>query len=350
MRYSTIAIGILLLASAISACTTATHTPATMSKALAAAPDSPLVWPAPPVAPRIRFVASVASGADMGIKDSLWKRFRNFVAGEEDTFFVRPTAVATRGEALYVADAGAPALWIFDPPRQKIRRVTAAGDRQLASPVAVALGTQERIYLADSFHRSVFVYDPSGRLLNTWSDENFQRPAGLAYDAAADRLFIADSAAHRVWMYTGDGRRLGSIGQRGSQRGEFNFPTHVAVDSAGSVYVTDALGFRIQIFTRDGQFLSAFGRHGNGSGDFSSPKGVASDSDGHIYVVDALFDTVQIFDRGGRLLLNFGEHGTQAGQFWLPGGLFIDSQDRIYVADAYNRRVQVFQYLRGTGG
>ncbi len=346
MRVLAIAISVLTLGSTMTACTVTTHTPSA-SPAVASAPGP--VWPAPPLAPRIRFVASVTGAHDLGIKASLWKRLRRFIAGEEETFFVRPTDVATRGEALYVADAGGSALWILDPPQQRIRRVTAAGKQQLVSPVAVAPGSGDRIYVADSYHRRVFVYDAKGQFLNYWADDEFKRPAGLAFDAAADRLYIADSAAHRVWVYTADGRRISSIGRRGAAQGEFNFPTHVAVGGGGKVYVTDALGFRIQMFTGDGQFIGAFGRHGNGSGDFSAPKGVASDSEGHVYVVDALFDAVQIFNGNGRLLLSFGEHGRQPGQFWLPGGLFIDPQDRIFIADAFNRRIQIFQYLGGTG-
>ena len=346
MRVLAISIGLLTFTSAITACTTATPT---ASEAPPVTSASSLVWPAPPLSPRIRFVASVMGARDLGIKPSWWKRLTRFITGDEDTFFVRPTDVAIRGEALYVADAGAPALWIIDPSKRRVQRVIMAGKQQLVSPVAVVRGSGDRIYLADSYHRKVFVYDTKGRLLSTLAHDEFKRPAGLAYDAATDRLYIADSAAHRVWVYAGNGRRIiGPIGRRGVAQGEFNFPTHVAVGGDGTVYVTDALGFRIQMFSADGRFIGAFGQHGNGSGDFAAPKGVASDSAGHVYVVDALFDTVQIFDRSGQLLLDFGGHGTQPGEFWLPGGLFIDSRDRIYVADAYNRRIQVFQYLGGT--
>ncbi len=341
MRASAKPIYLLFIMSVLAACSTIENTVPDTATAAS------LVWPSPPLEPRIRFLTSVTRGRDLGIKFSFWRRMRNFVRGDEEMLFVRPADVAARGDALYVADVGAPALWILDPRRQRTRRVSAAGAQQLVSPVAVTLDPGDRVFLADSYHRKVFVYDSNGELQSVVSDQRFERPAGLAYDSGADLLYVADSAAHRVWVIDGAGNLERAIGRRGVAPGEFNYPTHVAIGRDNTVYVTDALGFRIQTFTRDGRFVSSFGRHGDGSGDFAAPKGVAGDSDGHVYVVDALFDTVQIFDSGGRLLLNFGSHGAHAGQFWLPGGIFIDADDRIYVADGYNQRIQVFQYLKG---
>jgi len=131
--------------------------------------------------------------------------------------------------------------------------------------------------------------------------------------------------------------------------GQFNHPTHLALDASGALLVTDALNFRIQALSQDGAFLWKFGHQGNGSGDFAAPKGIAADAGGHYYVVDALFDLVQIFDQRGQLLLVFGERGEQPGQLMLPRGIFVSEQDKVYVADAYNHRVQVFQGAIATG-
>ena len=308
-----------------------------------------LVWPPPPQRPRIRFIKTVAHPADLGIQPSFWQRIMEFLAGREEEWFIRPTGVAATGRTLYVADPGSQALWILNPEAGQFRRIREAGGQQLVSPVAVAMGRGERIYLADSFLAKIFVYRGDGTLAGTIADPDLKRPAGVAYDPVRDRLYVADSAAHRVWIFTGDGRPAGTIGQRGAGDGEFNFPSHVAVDKNGTLYVTDSLGFRIQFFSPDGRFAGQFGRHGDNSGDFASPKGVALDSEGHIYVAEALFDAVQIFDQRGRFLLAFGERGLGPGQFWLPGGLYIDGRDQIYVADAYNQRIQIFQYLAGGG-
>ena len=312
-----------------------------------AAPE--LTWPAPPARPRIRFVRTVSGPADLGIRPSFWERIGGVLAGRDPDAFVRPTGVAARDGVLYVADPGVPALWILDSRAGRSRRVTEVGGQPFVSPVAVALAPGGQVFLADSALARVFRLDGTGRIQATVADPGLRRPAGVAYDAARDRLYVADSAAHRVFVFAGDGQLVAEIGHRGTEPGEFNFPTHLAVAQDGELLVTDALGYRVQRFAPDGGPAGHFGRHGDTAGDFASPKGVALDSEGHIYVVEALFDAIQVFDRSGQYLLGFGERGVRQGQFWLPGGLFIDPQDRIYVGDAYNRRVQVFQYVRGDG-
>jgi DNA-binding beta-propeller fold protein YncE len=289
----------------------------------------------------------VAQPEDLGIEPSFWKRVGAFFVGTEKEWLIRPTGVAAKGPVIYVADPGAQAVWILDSAMGRWHSIDEADGQPLVSPVAVAAGRNDRIYVADSYLAKVFIYDNSRVLTGRIESPHLGRPAGLAYDDKHNHLYVADSIVHGIWIFDGDGRPLGMIGQRGTEQGTFNFPTHVAVDAEGTVYVTDALNFRLQLFDAGGRFEGQFGRHGKFSGDFASPKGVAVDSKGHIYVVDALFDAVQIFDREGRYLLTFGERGIERGQFWLPSGLFIDSRDHIYVSDAYNQRIQIFEYLPG---
>ena len=306
-----------------------------------------LVWPKPPAEPRIRYLRSLSGPQDWGITKSFFRRMMDALAGKGQEHFVRPTGVAERDGVLYVADPGAQTLWILDAAQNRLVKVVEAGKAALVSPVAVALHPDGAVFVADTSLSKVFLLDRAGKLMRIAAQDGSERPAGLAYDPGTQRLYVADSAKHQIAVYGPNGYLVRTWGRRGMQDGEFNHPTHIALDQTGTLLVTDALNFRIQAFDQEGRFLWKLGRHGDGSGDFAAPKGLAADSAGHVYVVDALFDTAQIFDRDGTFLLAFGERGTQAGQFWLPGGLFINAQDKIYVADAYNQRVQVF--LSGPG-
>ena len=345
MARRTLGVALLLVAVLVGGCGPAASRSAPAEEVAA----GKFVWPQPPAPPRIRFVKTVARPADLGVKPSFFERLGQLILGREEEWLIRPTAVVARGPVLYVADPGAQALWVLDEQAGRFRKIQKAKERPLVSPVAIAVGPDGHVYLADSFLAKIFIYNADLRLAATINDSGLLRPAGLAFDARRNRLYVADSVAHRIMIYTGEGTPVGAIGQRGAGDGEFNFPTHVAVDRAGTTYVTDSLGFRVQAFSPDGRFVSRFGRHGDSSGDFAMPKGIALDSEGHIYVVETLFDAVQIFDRRGQFLLAFGERGLGPGQFWLPAGVFIDPQDRIYVADAYNQRIQIFQYLAGGG-
>jgi DNA-binding beta-propeller fold protein YncE len=301
------------------------------------------VWPKPPAPVRIRFLKSVATPTDWGVSQSFFRHLLDALTGNKDLHLVRPTGVVERDGMLYVADPGALSLFLFDARQNNAFRVSRIGEETLVSPVALALGPADTLFLADSRLKKVYALDRQGQLRQVVAQQGLQRPAALAYDAVSERLYVADSMAHHVLVYALDGRLLQTIGRNGRANGEFNSPTHLAVTGNGTLLVTDALNFRVQAFDREGRFLWKFGKVGDGAGDFAAPKGVAADSAGEVLVVDALFDAVQIFNQNGTLLLGFGEHGVRPGQFWLPGGLFVDPQDTVYVADAYNQRIQVFQ-------
>ena len=304
-----------------------------------------LVWPKAPAQTRIRYLRSVHGPQDWGITQSAWRRLVDAVSGRGAESFVRPSAVAERAGVLYVADPGAQALWLLDAPRQRSTRLTHVGQQALISPVALALGSGDTVFLADTGLQKVFLLDRDGTLIRTFSTQGLERPAGLAWDETARRLFVLDSVKHRIAVFDGNGALLRNLGESGNQNGQFNHPTHLALDGGAThdaLLVSDALNFRVQALDQQGAFIWKFGQNGNGTGDFAAPKGIASDSAGHIYVVDALFDAVQIFDRQGQLLLAFGEHGGDRGQFALPSGIYISATDHVYVADAYNQRVQIF--------
>ncbi|MDO8774099.1 MAG: 6-bladed beta-propeller [Burkholderiaceae bacterium] len=308
-----------------------------------------LVWPKPPATPRIRYLQSVSGAQDWGIERSWLRRLADVLTGTGAEQFVRPSAVAEADGVLYVADPGARSLWILDRPRNRATRLTQIGNEPLVSPVALALRADGAVFVADTALKKIFLLDRDGALIRTITSQALERPAGLAWDEGARRLYVIDSVRHRITVFDVDGAFVRHIGEVGQGDGQFNHPTHIALDAGGALLVTDTLNFRLQTMSRDGRFIRKFGHAGNGAGDFAAPKGVAVDADAHYYVVDALFDAVQIFDKMGQLLLGFGEHGEHPGQFTLPRGIFISTEDKVYVADAYNHRVQVFQGAVATG-
>jgi sugar lactone lactonase YvrE len=314
----------------------------------AAAKPSPAtagpVWPPPPASPCIAYLKSIKGPADLGIKPPPLSRFTRWVTGSGDapSRLNKPFGVAVddAGDLLFT-DTGANTACCVDRAGKKWLRWEQAGKTRFTSPVAVARH-RETVFVADSVAGKVLAFDLKGKPLFEITRE-LGRPSGLAM--FADKLYVADSQRHQVVVCNLRGELLSRFGRRGSAPGEFNFPTHLAVDADGRLYVTDSLNCRIEVFTPAGEFQRSIGSAGDGPGTFSRPKGVAVDRHGHVYVVDAVFDNVQIFDNQGRLLLHWGETGSDPGQFWLPNGIAIGNDDNIYVADSYNQRVQVFKYI-----
>jgi len=310
-----------------------------------------LVWPPKPLPTRIRYVGSISSPDDVKLdqKKSFWERFWEVLHGpEEGNKQAKPMAVVVDSKGrMSVVDPAGQQVHVYDRREGDYRVITDA-DVPLLLPIALAIDDKDNLYVSDGKLKTVCVFSPTGDYLRSIGSENqLERPTGIAIDTEHRLLYVLDTPAHDIKVFNLDDGSLQRVfGTRGEEAGEFNYPTYASVDKRGRLYITDTLNGRIQIFDHTGEFINEFGRFGDGAGDFSTPKGVAVDSDGNIYVADAGFDNFQIFNEQGQLLLFIGTTGQAPGEFWTPTGLFMDNNDRLYVADSFNGRVQIFQYLK----
>jgi len=306
----------------------------------------PIQWPAPPDAPRIRYIGAL-SGQE-SLKKPKPFSFKAILTGPEPTIaFSTPTSVAVRGQRIYVADGQNHAVYLMDLQSREFRTIGVGGPHPLQWRADLAF-VGENLAVADSMQAAVLFFTLEGQFIKAIGNSVLKRPVALAYREATGELWVLDTAQHAVIVFDGQGRELRRIGQRGEEPGAFNYPAGLAYNDQLGYIIADSMNFRVQLFDDDGLSKSAFGRKGDAAGDFSLPRDVAVDSEGHIYVLDNQFENIQIFTEVGKLLMAWGAEGRGPGQFYLPGGLFIDESDRIWVADTYNRRVQVFQYLRET--
>jgi DNA-binding beta-propeller fold protein YncE len=306
----------------------------------------PIVWPAAPERPRIRYIGALRGESSLGAQPSGWEAVRAALAGPRPQVeFSHPSAIAVAGARVFVADIGLGVVHLLDLDQRRYLALRGSATDPMRVPIDVAVVPGNRLVVVDRGRATVEIFDLDGNWLTTRRWPEIQAPVAAAWDAAENTLWLADAATHACFACTLDGAVKGYFGTRGGRRGEFNFPTALAWHAGIGLVVADAMNFRVQVFDAAGQPTAMFGHKGDAAGDFSRPRGVAIDSDGHIYVVDNQFENVQVFDAQGQLLLSFGQEGDQPGEFSLPAGISIDSRDRIWIADSYNHRVQVFQYL-----
>ena len=309
-----------------------------------------IVWPKPPEIPRIRFIAAVSRPQDLGIRPGVFRRIFDYLTGKTEVPMVAPYGVETDSAGrLYVVDTFLRTVHVFDVKGSNYY-LFPSDKANLVSPIDIAIETARgTIYVSDSKEGVVKIFKDGGKSVGGEMGKGILgRPTGIAVNQKTSELLVVDTLKATIFRFDlADHQLKGKFGGSGDAQGELNFPTNIYVNSDGIIFATDSLNFRIQEFTPEGDFRGAFGSLGAGPGHFSRPKGVAVDSDGNIYVVDGLFDNIQVFDREFRLLMAFGRPGDGYGEFWLPTGIFIDQNDRIYVSDTYNKRVQIFQYLKG---
>lgn len=308
-----------------------------------------LIWPPPPETPRIQFVASVSAPRDMGIRKSIFRKMIDYMMGQKPSAMVSPYGIDVDREGrVYIVDTFLRTVHVFDVPGNGYYQFPKEPG-SLQFPVDISIDHDTGlIYLTDSQAKVVKIYKNRGKsFVGLLGRGDLERPTGIAINKKTNELLVVDTLSANIVRYALDsGTMKGFFGLPGKQPGHFHYPTNIFTTSDGRFVVSDSLNFRVQVFSPRGLPLTVFGGRGNRPGSFARPRGVAVDSDGNIYVVDALFDVVQIFDAAGRLLMDFGGPGTDAGKFWLPTGITIDAHDVIYISDSFNHRVQVFKYLK----
>ncbi len=306
-----------------------------------------IAWPDPPARPRVRFVRSYYGPSDIVKKSFI---LDSVLGGTGYISFGKPMGVyMDKRDRLYVVDTSKKTVFILDSKNRSFNALNIRGRMAFNMPVVTATDSKGNIFVTDSANAQIVMFNSGGRYLkHVFRGTKWTRPTGITIDKKRGRIYVADTQKHKIHVFDETSlRHIQTIGgTRGSEEGEMNFPTHMAVNNNnGDLLVTDTMNARVQIFDFKGRFKLAIGQFGDGAGMFARPKGVAIDSEDHIYVVDAGFNNVQVFDYEGQVLMSFGGYGQDRGHLILPAGLHIDKDDFIYVSDSFNQRINVYEFL-----
>jgi sugar lactone lactonase YvrE len=282
-------------------------------------------WPTFPDDPHLQFVRSINTSQDVAPVQA--SGLEKLVFGKElekAAVVGKPYGVAMKGGRIYVADIGSNCVEVLDLRKKETLLVGASGLNALKRPVAVAVGDDNTMYVADIGRGTIMVYGPDGRYTQAFGHPNF-KPSSLA--VFGDRLYVTDLNSQKVDVFDRrDGKLLLSFGSVGDEDGQFRLPIGVATDSKGDVYVVDMLRCRLQKFSPEGKFIGAVGAMGKVAGSFARPKHVAVDSEGTVYVVDAAFQNVQMFNQKFELLMHFGAAGDYPGAMDMPVGVCVSDE------------------------
>lgn len=309
-----------------------------------------LRWPLPPDPARVKFVRAFRQDEDL--KSSAFRSaMRALVSDTTRGLIDQPTglALSVDEKTLYVVSPTATPIVAVDLAAGKMRKFADRKETRPASAYGVAVDGEDNVYVSDSSSDVVRVYKRDGDLLRK-IEGHLDRPTGIAVDRRRQLVYVVsgaerESQEHRVEVFSLKGQHLRSIGTRGTNPGEFNFPTQLAVTKSGSLLVVDMLNFRVQEFDGEGNLVGLFGSSGQGPGQFDKAKGVATDAFGNIYVTDSQLGIVQMFNPKYQVLMAFGGKLEKLGYMLLPTAIVIDSKNTIYVADYAGRCVSEYQLV-----
>jgi sugar lactone lactonase YvrE len=252
-------------------------------------------------------------------------------------------------------------------------------DARFNSPAGVAVDSSGNVYVADTLNNTLRKITASG-VVSTLAGSpgtsgsvdgpggaaSFLGPQGLAIDGSGN-LYVADTNNHtirKVLPSTGVVTTVaGLAGNAGSADGagslaQFNFPSGLAVDGAGTLYVADTENHTIRQILPSGTVSTLAGLAGNSGGAdgtgsaarFNSPSELAVNPSGNIDVADTDNFTIrEVIPSTGAVSTLAGLARTSGSadglgsevRFFHPAGIAVGASSNLYVADTNNDTVRV---------
>jgi len=319
-----------------------------------------------------------------------------------------PAAQASLNVPMHVIFDSAGNLYVADSGNNRVRKIDPSGvittvagtsvrgfagdggsavEARLNMPVALALGADGTLFIADSGNNRVRAVDPQSRIrtvagggIGDGGDPRqavLNLPYGVAVDAQG-HLYIADTHHHRIRrvIWSQESPRIETIagtgvsGFNGDERpaveAQLNFPRGLAVDALGNLYVADTFNHRVRKITPEGMIttVAGTGRAGfSGDGDLAVraelrfPLAVAVDVEGRLYIADAGNNRVRRVDRDGTIttIAGTGKRGFEgddgpavAAALDTPAALAFDKDGHLLIADMGNHRLRRVDLSSGT--
>ena len=198
---------------------------------------------------------------------------------------------------------------------------------------AVAVDSQDRIYVNSRSEHPMVVFDRDGNFLASWGEDILKDPHGIFIDSK-DHIYCVERNTHVMRKFTTDGELLMTLGTPDSpaEDGEpFNLPTDLALGPDGEMFITDGYGnTRVHKYSPDGEFIMSWGTPGTGPGEFDLPHSVWVDRHNRVMVADRANNRIQFFTLDGEYIEEWGD-------LRHPDDIFIDSNDIVYIAELDQR-------------
>ena len=254
----------------------------------------------------------------------------------------------------------------------------------MRAPQGLAIDRQGNLFIADTFNNRVRKIDPATSIITTAVGNGnfaFSGDSGLAVDAALrhptalavgsqDRLFIADTLNHRVRLLDPATQRVDTVAGNGTPElsgdgglaeaaGLFQ-PEGIALDGQGNLFIADTANHRIrrvEVFTQvidtvAGTEVDSFVGDG-GLAKFATlrtPEGIVLDGDNNVIISDTGNRRIRVINSDTDLIdtvagngsANYsGDGGTaKSAALFALGGTAHDAAGNLFIADTSNHRIR----------
>lgn len=198
---------------------------------------------------------------------------------------------------------------------------------------AVAVDSQDRVYVYSRSEHPMIVFDRDGNFLTSWGDDILKDAHGIFIDAE-DNIYCVERETHVMRKFTTEGELLMTLGtpdEAGAEGEPFNLPTDFALGPDGEMFISDGYGnARIHKYSPDGELIKSWGKPGTGPGEFDLPHCVRVDPRNRVMVADRSNNRIQFFTLDG-------EYIEEWGNLLQPDTIFIDEDELVYIAELDQR-------------
>ncbi|MBD3670858.1 MAG: hypothetical protein HUJ29_08795 [Gammaproteobacteria bacterium] len=249
------------------------------------------------------------------------------------------------GNKLYVADTDNDLIQVLNA--QSLKPTGTIGRGLLDSPHDLAFGPNGRLYVADSHHDRILVFDvskPLARHVGTVA-RDFASPEGIAFDVHG-RMLVSNAGSNTILVLSHQRpvvlKRLGGYGQ---DPGQFRRPHDIETSIDGRIFIADPGNHRIQIFSPNLTYMTSLDT-GRGYR-LRDPKYLAIHRNGWLAVANEGRHQVLLFDAALNLIgqIGNGRPGRTRSQLNAPEGVAMHEQD-LWIADSGNHRILHYRLTR----
>jgi len=213
-----------------------------------------------------------------------------------------------------------------------------AGSGQVKQPGGVAIAATGILYVADIANNRIeeFAGASSTPVQFGGMAGQFFAPASVAETPGGYTYYVVNTGDSTIEKYSDSGEYLASFGTPGSENGQLDDPTGVAVAPNGNIYVADTRNSRIEEFTSAGAYVTQW------SPKWGEPWGVVVASNGNLYVTNSEYNRVEEYTSSGTLVTEWSSLGSERKGLYDPRGIALNASGNVYVADSHNNRVVEF--------
>ncbi len=265
---------------------------------------------------------------------------------------------------LYAVDRDGNRIQVFDKNGTFLFTFGQKGnaDGQFLVPYGLDVDQAGNVWVADRGNQRVQKFDSQGNFILKFGNNDghpssalgkFDNPRHVEVDKQLKYVYVADSKNNRIQQFDVNGNFVKVIGGSGTQKGQFNLPTTIEMDSKGNFYVNERGNERVQKFDSNWNPILMWGSKGSGNDQFCHMEHIAVDKNDNVFVTDPQSDPgcsnqprVLKFDSEGNFITKFGSVGNGPGQFRDPEHLAVDNDGNVYVSDRKNDEIEKFAPVR----